>query len=419
MMLAPVAVAWAVASSAQTVPSPFPGDNAVLFRDDVAGVRRPEDADREGFALGTLRLTGGAGVTSGYDGNVLNLSANGANDLGTDIEPSVALDSRWNRHAVSLQATGRLRRFASLTSENSDSWRLAATGRIDVGSAGAIYPDLDIGQLVEPRGSGGPVFPGTFPSTYGAAHAIVGIVENLRPFKINLVGGYTERHYDPLRSLTGGSSDQSYRNVGIWAGGAQVDYEVSPALSVFVHGLASVNQSLRDLGIQTRDANGYLVTAGVNAEITPLVIARVSGGWTKQTYASPLFLPFDGPTFNIIVDWYPTPLLSFRVSSLQEFDNSGIPGVPGILAINSYLRAYYEVRRDVLVTLDIEEQHQRFRELNITTETVSATVRITHRLNQYLSLGLIGRVRGRGTSDATQISGYSGSFAGVTIEGRL
>lgn len=408
-------------AAAQTVPTPFPADRSALFRDDVAGTRQPEDAVREGILIGNYRLQAGVGATLGYDENVLNLATGGPDSVAALIEPRLQFDRRGGPETVQITADARIRRFATLGSENSEAWRINVNGLLSPTSRLQIIPEFEAGQLVEPRGAGGTVFPGTRPSRYFSAHGLIGLDYRLPDLHLRLSGGYLTRQYEPLDPFGGGpAARQDYRDVGVWSPTLLAEYQLSPRLAVYARGYAAFTRSLPgDLGALTRDSDGYTALAGVTGELTPLLIVRAAAGWTWQDYRSANFLDYDGPSWNVTIDWYPTPLLSFRLASVQEIDNSGIANVPGILAINSYLRGYYEVRRDLLLSVEIAEQHQRFRELRVVTDAVAATLRLDWRWNRHLTVGLIGRYRTRDSNDVTTVGPYSGSFGGITLEARL
>lgn len=432
------ALGLATPAAGQSVPSPFPSDVASLFRDDVAGTRPPFDADREGLALGNFRLRGDLGLTAAYDSNILNLpditlppELDGLVDIPLDdavflIDPKVRLDSRWQRHAFGVAASGRIARYADHGDFNDfETWNVAVRGRIDIGDATEIHADGATGREVEARGASGLVFVLGDPLSYREDHVGVGVSTRQGNVSASLSGGWLRRRYDPFRPLDGQSVPLDFRNIRVWSLTPQLGYALGPDLDLFVRGNLGFTRSLpsperlEDLGIATRDADGYSVLAGVRGAITPLLVAEIAAGWQKRDFAAGSFADFDGLAYTATLDWYPTPLLSFRLRSRQDFENSGIPDVPGILARTTALTAYYEVTRALLVSGDIDWQYREYRATPVTTDSWALTARAEYRFSRHFSGALFVRYRDRSSNDSALLPPYQGTMVGLAFESRL
>jgi hypothetical protein len=411
-------------ASAQSVPSPFPSDLVVLFRDDVAGTRELPDAGEAGIDLATFRLRGGLGVTGAYDSNVLNLAGAGPGDFQLALRPSLGLASRWQQHAIGVYADANIVRHADITINNSESWRVGANGRLDAGVDTKLYFDGEAARGVDQRGAGGVLFPIAEPNAWRQDRIGAGIGTRFGDLNLSLAGGWLQRRYDAVAITGVGALRQDFRDVDTWSVTPRIGWQVSPRFDVFVRGQAGFTRSRLDdaalaaLGTASRDADGYVVTAGVRGEITPLLIAEVAAGWQKRDFRVAAARDYDGITWNVTVDWYPTPLISARLTARQDFENSGLPTVPGILSRDVGLRLYYEVTRAVLASVELDWQNQRYRELGITTDTVIATARAEYRVNRHLSAALFIRHRGRGTNDPL-VGSFAGTVVGLGLETRL
>jgi hypothetical protein len=408
-----------VGANAQVVPSPFPADQAILFRPDVAGTREIDGTRAEGFGVGGFSLFPQLRLTGAYDSNIFNLANTRREDVALAIEPRLALRSNWGRHSLSVSGDARLLRFADITTENSDAWRANIDGRLDVTDATQLFVGGELARAVELRGAGGLNVPDSFPITYRQTRGNFGLTSEIGGIDLALAGGLVERRYDDVVPFTGPAIDQSLRDVRILSVTPRLGYKISPGIALFGSGTYTDTRSLEELGLLTRDATGLVLVGGVRGELSPVVVGEVSAGWLKRDFAGSLGADYSGVTFGATLDWYATPLLSLRLSTRQDFDNSGIATVPGILSRETGLRAFFEARRNLLVSAEVTLVNDRYREIDVTTDTVNATARGEYRFNPNLSAAMVLRWRHRSTSDAETVNGYSGMLLGFAIETRF
>lgn len=406
--------------AAQAIPSPFASDQAEFYRSDVAGNRVLPEYDSAGIASGSFRLRGALRVTGAYDSNVLNLAGNARDDAVAVIEPSLALRSEGSRHSFSISGNARLLRFPTIASEDTDSWRVGARGGLDLGNTTLIDADFAAERQYEQRGAGGLLFPTGSPVLYRQVRGGLGISHSFGPLNVSLSGGGLSRRYEDIRFPLLGDVDQSFRDINIFTIAPQVGYAVSPAFNIFTRADINFTRSQNvSAGAVSRDADGVLILAGVRGEISPLLIGEIAAGYQRRSYADPTIRGFSGPTFAVKLDWYPTPLISFRLTSRQYFENSGINSVPGILSLDSSLKGYYEALRNLLLSVEVGYTYDRYRELGINTGYVVGALRTEYRFNRYLSGAVIARYRNRGSSDPIRVGRYDGEYIGIALEGRV
>jgi hypothetical protein len=413
------AAGLATGAAAQSIPSPFPSDQVVLFRPDVAGTREQPGQQTDGLPLGGFALHPALRVIALLDSNPLNLADGGDTEGFASLEPELFLRSGWSRHALALGGDARLVRFADLSSENSDSWRLSGSGRLDLAGGATAVAQVQGARAIEPRGAGGTNLPDSDPVVYRELRTSLGVEGPDGPLGLSIAAGAIWRRYDDIQLQGGGTQDQSFRDVRILSVTPRVGFAMGPQLALFASGTASFTRGLSEGGSQSRDADGLVLLAGVRGEITPLLVGEVAGGWQRRTYRSPEVRDYDGPELKATLDWYPTPLVSLRLSTAQSFENSGIPSVPGILSRETAVRLYYEVTRQILVSGEVGHVRDRYREIDVTATSLRAAIRGEVRLNRNLVAALIVRLRDRQTSDSDIVGPYSGQTFGLAVEGRL
>lgn len=438
------------AARAQSLPSPFISDQVALFRSDVAGARPAPDADREGTRLGSLRLNARLNTAVAYDSNILNLpdlrgsdvpvpGAPGVtlgdlaaladlplDDVVFEVAPRVDLTSDWQRHAVQLTAGGQIERFADNAAlGNYETWNVGLRTRFDLGATTELALDGAVAQDVEARGVSGLLFAAGDPIGFREDRVGAGLATRGGRWSARVAGGWLQRHYDDFQFLTLVPVPLDFRDIELWSVNGSLGYQLRPGLDLFVRGAAGFTRSLADdarltaLGAVRRDADGYAVTAGLRGELTPLLIAEVAAGWQRRDFAIASFADYDGLTYDAKLDWYPTPLISLRLRTRQDFENSGLPGVPGILLRDTSATLYYEATRRLLLSTGVDWQYRQYRATPLATDSYEFSGRAELRLNRRFSAALFVRHRRRSSNDSSVLPSYAGTIIGAALTTRL
>jgi hypothetical protein len=228
-----------------------------------------------------------------------------------------------------------------------------------------------------------------------------------------------QRTFQPLLLKAGGKLDQSFRDTRSVSIAPRASFGVAPGAGVFVAGSAVRTTSLdRQLATQ-RDSSGYTLLAGVRTETEGLIVGEIGLGWRGQSYRNPAFRNFSGFTYDATVDWYPTRLFSVRIQLGQDIVNSGLPTVAGILRRSVAVNAYYDPLRNLRFSLALDREHDEFREIGFSTNTITATLTSRYQIGRHLTVSAYGRLQARGTSDSNRLEGYDSVALGVAVTGAL
>lgn len=400
---------------AQTAQPLFPSETAPLFRPDAAGTRAEPAYDPIGIASGSFRILPKVELGAVTNSNIFSQDGGADGEAYFVAQPALRIVSDWGRHGFELDADARIRRFASLESENSEEFAVGANGRYDLDYASAIFTRIGYSRRIEPRGAGGPANANAEPSAYSELGSSLGASKEFGPLRLRASISATRRRYDDIRLVAGGEQDQSFRNSRAITVTPRIDYAVSPAAGLFVTGSYSAVKSLDAPSCCVRDATGGTILAGVRAELGRLVIGEVAAGWRTRSFERPQYRDFDGLTFDARIDWYPTELVSFRLSAGQDIENSGIASVAGIVTRNATLSAYYEPLRNLRVIGSLRYFNEKYRELHVETDSVGASLRADYSFNRNLTLGLRASVRDRGSSDPQTVSEFHGYELGASL----
>ena len=400
---------------AQSAQPLFPSETALLFRPDAAGTRPEAAYNPTGIAIGPLRVLPKIELGAVIDSNIFNQDGGADREAYFVARPALRIVSDWGRHGFEVDADARIRRFASLEREDSEEFGLGASGRYDLDYASAIFTRVGYARRIEPRGAGGPVNANAEPSAYSELGSSIGASREFGPLRLRASVSATRRRYDEIRLVAGSEQDQSFRNARAITVTPRVDYAVSPAAGLFVTGSYSAVKSLDAPSCCARDATGGTILAGVRAELGRLVIGEVAAGWRTRSFERPQYRDFGGPTFDARIDWYPTELISFRLSAGQDIENSGIATVAGIVTRNAILSAYYDPLRNLRITGSLRYSNEKYRELHVETDSVGASLRADYSFNRNLTLGLRAGVRDRGSSAPQTVSEFHGYEFGASL----
>jgi hypothetical protein len=395
------------------------GGGSVLFRSDAAGVRVEPQYEPEPLRLGSLIADVRVAVAAVADSNVLRTAEGNADNVYLNVAPSVRLIGNIGPDSIALVARADLRRFASRATENSETFDLAASGRLDLGLNAQATWRAQMARDVELRGSAGSNVVAAGPAEYRTANVQASGQAQFGRLAISTSAAVSRRSYLPLVLNAGGKADQSFRDTRTVTVGPRANFSLTPATAFFVGGSASETQSLDRRQGRRRDSRGLALLAGVKLEGERLVVGEIGVGWRAQNYRNPLFSDYSGLTYDATIDWYPTPLISFRAQAGQDIVNSGLATVAGIIRQNVGVKAFYDPRRNVRVTLAIDHEHDDFREIGLTTDTTSTILTGQYLAGRHLIMSAFCRLQVRDASDGQSLDDYRSLAIGFAFTGRL
>ena len=111
---------------------------------------RPE-FDAMGIRLGSFMAYPAFETRVGYDDNVLAEDANTRDDVLFTLSPSLALESNWSRHFVSIAADSTSVLYTDETDEDNTQWGVAGEGRLDILESSDIGALISFQNRTEPR----------------------------------------------------------------------------------------------------------------------------------------------------------------------------------------------------------------------------------------------------------------------------
>lgn len=257
-------------------------------RDHNVAVLEEWHADYEapGARIGSFVLHPQFTTGTVYDSNVYATQSNQNGDASLVLQPSATLISDWSRHSLQLQANSDLRRYATQSRRNQNSWDILASGRVDLGSHVTLQADGRAGRYFE--------------SPYGNdlspdAQVLSNFIRSSEVFKGVYTGGrvrltaafdHSAFEFATLHFPDGSVTNQDYRNRIINRFSGQSEVALSPSVALYA-GVAfdQTDYSVaQNINVPVRTSSGSSVMAGVSFDIAGVVRGTIGTGYTRRAY---------------------------------------------------------------------------------------------------------------------------------------
>ena len=348
---------------------------------------RPE-LEALGIRAGTMMVYPKLQGDLGYDSNV-RADENGENsDTYARFTPSVDVESDWSRHSLRGSAEAGFTRYTDLTDENSETYRVGASGRVDVQRETQLTGGADYARQFEPRTASNTPQAIADPIEYDSRSGYVGVAHIFNRLRVTGRLDAVELDYDDGRSIGGAVVDQDDRDQTTYETLARLDFAISPATALF--GRVSWNDRQFDdpgsLRTPNRDSSGFNAIVGANFELSNLIRGEAGIGYLKQEYDNPLYGELSGLSANARLEYFASPLLTLGLTGDRSVGDSGIVGTAGFLSTTLQVTADYELRRNIIVGARLGRAVEEFDTIDRENARIFGTLRATYLMNRRFGL---------------------------------
>ncbi|MGI9407178.1 MAG: outer membrane beta-barrel protein [Hyphomicrobiaceae bacterium] len=339
-----------------------------------------EDDDRPyeplGLRAGSFRVLPTLSATSIVTDNVFNAAGIAEADIGTELRPTLRIESDWSRHSLSVDANGSAVYYDEFHSEDSVEFAAVVQSRLDMTLRTNL--EFDAGYQLETEGRG---------SANVASGAIeqpdvetlqAGVTFNHRFNRLLARArfGYTEEMNGDARLSDGTVDSGADEDFVQYDYAARLTYEFSPSFAAFVEG--AYNQQRFDVAADVdgvlRSSDGYEMRLGVTTELGPAILAEVSAGYVVQTPDAAQLSEVDGFVLDADVIWRPSALTTVSLTAQSDVNTSDLAGSVGSLQYQAALNIRHEFRRYLAGILGFGWRTQDFQGSNVTEDELSARI---------------------------------------------
>jgi hypothetical protein len=390
-----------------------------LLRSNVAGSRQQPGREATGTMVGGFIVQPSLTARIEGDNNVFNRSENKRGDIFVVIAPAINAASGTEQASFVLKAQAAVARFASISSQNSETFGIEANGRMMFTKKASVFARVAFNRRIEPRGQAGEtIFEGS-PAEYDELEAQIAARTEFNALRLTASATATTRDYADIIKADGQTEDQQFRASDVLAFGLKAEYALPTGATLIASGAINHAASPNAEPCCDRSSEGGQLNAGIRTELTKLISAEVSAGYVFREYESAVYADFNGPTWQAKIDWYPTPLMSLSLSGGRKIVNSGLPTVAGVVVDGAVFQLFYEVRRNLNLVFTLGRSSENYREINTIANATLAGIEGRYNLGPRLVVGAYSRLKDRTSSNPLQLQVGGGLEGGLWVRASL
>lgn len=327
--------------------------NAVLTygrRNNVSVKERPRpDYEALGIRRGGFlvfpRVEAGVGVTN----NILSSRTNPESAAFATLSPSIAAESQWSLHALSLSAGLQTRAVADHRDEGQTGGYINFAGRYDASSDLVFSGATGVSRTFEGRTSANSPQDIARPIEVDQVKGGVRAVRESGRLRGMLGVDGAVLDYKDVDTFSGAVVDQDYRDQSVVRLTAKGEIALSPDTSLFAVANRSAI-SYRQGGVLDRSSKEVRGLVGGNFDITALIRGEVGVGYIRREYDNAAFDTLKGVAALARVEYFPTQLITVTGQFRRAIDDSAVGSVSGFFLNDASLSVDYELLRNLIVS---------------------------------------------------------------------
>lgn len=333
---------------------------AALAKDEQAaevGVadKKAEEFKASGISLGGFDLFPKVEVSEVYDDNIYSGRNNTKSDWITDIQPSLSLNSNWNRHALRFDAKANIGRFADYGDNDYEDYNLRARTRIDALRSLTFKGDVVYNRGHEERGGDEVGSDAKNPIEKETTRAQLGVKYKPNRLGIQFTADVVDYDFSDNLTLSGSTTNNDDRDRTDLKGTLKVSYEVKKGYDAYVKTIVNekdYDDATDDAGVN-RDSDGYNAQMGLAIDLSKLIRADFAAGYMSQDYDDNRLKTASGWSGNMSLNWFVTPLTTLRSSVKRGIQETTTTGASSIVGTKYAVGVDHELLRNLLLSGDV------------------------------------------------------------------
>lgn len=345
--------------------------------------------DPLGFRFGGFEAHPSVDIGVEHTDNLFADATNQQEDTFAVIRPRVVISSRWSNHSLTADAQAEQTLHDRFKDDDTLNIEVGANGRLDVRRNTQIGLTGRIAERVEARSA--PDAPGNAvaPIEYEQRAASVYLQQQFARVRLSLVAAQNTFDFEDGVTGAGVVIEQDDRDHDETSVTARAEYAISPRIALV--GEASVNERDYDLTFPqvpwNRNSEGRTYLAGANFDITRLVRGEVAFGYFEQTWDDNTVPKQEGTAVRANVDWFPTELTTVNFFVQRRNEDSGQAFAVSYLQESASIRVDHELRRNVVVTADLDSERRDYTGIAREDDVMGATLSLRYAMNRRVVVG--------------------------------
>jgi hypothetical protein len=347
-----------------------------------------------------------------YDSNVFSSNTNKRSDIAAVFEPSLRATTLWERNGIDLRLDEQSTVYHQNPGLDQNNASLKGNAWFDIAHDMQVLTNFQIAHLNEGVGTLTSPANAVQPTPYNLLSGDVTLRKEFNRLTTS-IGVRTDSYdYGSTRAQDGTVINQDSRDGQIYSIHSRIDYAFSSTLGWFASAEGN-ERNIRGLPGQSLDSEGYRALSGVKVAFTNLISGEFGAGYVEQRFVDPTIGTIAGPSYRARLTWRPTRLLDVHLNAERLVTETADTSSVGVLADAVQLGIDYELRRNIIVSLNGGYETDRFfgqsRKDHVTTTDAS----IKYLLNRFGAISLYHRYTDR-NSDIPAFS-YDKHQVGINV----
>lgn len=380
----------------------------------VSGRERP-NYDALGMPVSGFLLYPSLTLGTEYNDNIYSEEHGKTGDVIFTVSPEVSLQSDWNNHALGIEASATIFRYADESREDVEDYSIAANGRYDVLRNTALNAGAGFSQEHEDRGSPDDR-DGREPTVYHIVGGQIGLSHRFNRLWTDVVQETKYLNYNDTPARGGGNINNDDRDRMEYNTRVRLGYDFHPDASAFLQGGFNVNhydQKRDDQGYQ-RDSYAYSIDVGSSFDLTGVIFGEVFAGVQQEFYEDSDFGSSTvRPSFGAGIDWNVTRLTTVTFDSSSTFEQTTVEDASSVWAWNNSIGVNHELLRNVLLDSNFGYRREDYLNTSRVDDVFDFTFGATYMMSRFIHLSADYQFRDRSSNAGGE--DYVENIVGISV----
>lgn len=350
---------------------------------------RPE-LEPQGFRLSGLKVVPSLSAGLTYNSNIFASASNAVSDLLFIEHPALTIDSEPGLLSFTFSGYGDFVQYV-------DNGPLSnMNGGALLGIRGDFTPSFLLESRTsvvyghqDPASFATSIANGPVPSlpAYTQLSQTLSATREVGSLAASLSGSFQRSTFQNVL-INGEFLNQTQFNGNVYTVSPKVSYLISPPSWLYLQ--ATYQRTAFDTS--GLDSSSFAGVLGADFEVRRLIRANIYAGYRNRIYDSSGSTNVGGFTYGLDVAWYPTEIMTVKLSGRQDFVDSAVPGagtsssVVNVRTIQAQLD--YEAARQVIVSGVVAYENDNYQSATRTDDNVKLGVAAKYMLGPNAAIDL-------------------------------
>ena len=374
---------------------------------NVSVEQRPHpEYDQLGIRFGKFDLLPSLGIGFGYDDNIYSAPSAATRGAYYALRPSVSVNTESETSAAWASTQLALKRYFSVGDADENGGRIAGGGRIEIDRNIAIEGAISDERRYEESDSIGTPQDASQPVEVTEPEGYLSAVFSGVRFR-NAITIQTARFsYDDVRSFSGTTIDETYRDQNTYRVLQRTEFALSPELAVIEAATFTRIDYDSKLPLEDKDSHEARGLVGVSYDLTNLMRGEFAVGYLDREFVLSSFRPIRGVAALIKLDYFLTPLTTLSFWARRAVDDAALIGVDAFFSNTINLQIDHELLRNLILSAIISYQFDQYSDPHGEDRSFNETFKASYSLNHSLHMNFEATHVSRSTSGIEFASNY-------------